>query len=235
VRPLLTVSDIAAKDHATENWNWQGSTAVPLIHLEATLAKNTGRGSHMARRRRAGTNKAKNRAKTGARRGGSTATPRVAKRPANDASPGPRSGERSGVSKLAPVLKSSFLRRIMAAGLASAAAALLYRRSDRTASNERGAADDPVGAPATQRARPKAEAGDLVSADRVRTRKRRSDAGIKRPRKPVGSSATGTGGDQLIPELHAADTSGIALTADAGVPDELRDSPAEVETEAGRS
>jgi hypothetical protein len=213
------------------------------------LAKITGRGSSTARRRRAGSNNSPSRTKAGARRGGSKATPRAAEQPAFV---GRQSDEHSGVSKLASFLQSSFLRKIAAAGLASAAAALLYKKSDQTrGSNDQESADgEPAtSAPALQPTRrtpvprgqaPRradsntelASAGDVVPTGPVRTRKKRSDAGSKRPRKPDASSATDAAPRQLVPELQSTDTSVVALSADAGAPDQPQDSPSKQETAA---
>jgi hypothetical protein len=214
------------------------------------LAKSTGRGSGTARRRRAGSSNSTSRARTGARRGGGKATPRAAK-PANHAFTGGRPDNRPRVSKLASFLKSSFLRKIAAAGLASAAAALLYKKSDQTkGSNGLRAADDSVGSPPSvqptrRTAGPKgqaareehsttefASAGDVVSAGPARTRKKRSDAGCKRARKPGTSSSTGSVAGQLVPELQSTDTGVIALSGNVGSRDQLQESSSELETEA---
>ena len=214
------------------------------------MAKSTGRGSGTARRRRAGSSNSTSRARTGARRGGGKATPRAAK-PANHAFTGGRPDDRPRVSKLASFLKSSFLRKIAAAGLASAAAALLYKRSDQTTgSNGLRAADDSVGSPPSvqptrRTAGPKgqaarradsttefASAGEVVSASPARTRKKRSDAGSKRARKADTGSATGAAARQVVPDLQTTDTGAIALNADAGAPDQLQESSSELETEA---
>jgi hypothetical protein len=164
----------------------------------------------------------------------------------------PWSNERSGISNLAFFLKPSFWRKIAAAGLASAAAALLYKKSDQpTEPDGQGAADqtmDPQVAPALQAtkqvARPgsgqrtadsstqHASAEEVASAGPVRTRKKRSDAGSKRPRKPVTSSTTATVPGQLIPELQSTDTGVMGLSAEADSPAQLQDSQSDVEAEA---
>jgi hypothetical protein len=216
------------------------------------LAKSSGRGSDTARRRRVRSGNSTSRARTGPRRGGGKATPRAGK-PANHAFAGGRSDDRPGVSKLASFLKSSFLRKIAAAGFASAAAALLFKKSDPSGeNNDQVAADDSVGSPIAPAVRPTrrtagpngqaarradgntelASAGDAVSAGPVRTRKKRSDTGSKRARKPDTSSATGAAARQMVPELQTTDTGAIALNADAGAPDQLQESSSELETEA---
>ena len=218
------------------------------------MAKSTGRGSGTGRRRRRGaSSNSTSRARTGARRGRSKAAPRADKQSANNAFTGGRSGARSGVSKLASFLKSSFLRKIAAAGLASAAAALLFKKSDPSAEdNDQVAGDDTVGSPLAPAVHPTrrtegpngqaarrvdgntelASARDAVSAGPVRTRKKRSDAGSKRPRKPATGSATGAAARQLVPELQTTDTGAIAPNADAAAPDQVQDSQSELETEA---
>jgi hypothetical protein len=62
-------------------------------------------------------------------------------------------------------------------------------------------------------------------------RKKRSDAGSKRPRKLDTNSTTAAAGP-LVPEPEKTETSTIALKADDATPPQLQDSTQELEVEA---
>lgn len=209
------------------------------------MAKSTGRRSGTARRRTAGSNTTS----SGARRGGREAT----HQPGARAATGRRSNERSGASKLASFLNSSLLRKIAAAGFASAAAALLYKKSDRTSESEdQGLAGETVrssvapaaraprrtAAPKGQVARGAGSSTELGSAEEVssagpvRTRKKRSDAGSKHARNPDTSSKMAAEASPLVPERQSTDTGVIAVSADAAAPAQLQDDPPELEAQA---
>jgi hypothetical protein len=177
----------------------------------------------------------------------------VGERPVNSAVPGRPFNSRAGVLKPASFLRSSFLRKIAAAALATAAAGFLYRKSDRsTESDDQGVAAEAKGSPAAPPARPSARrvatkapaartaersaefalVGDPTSPGPVRTRKKRSDAGMKRPRKPAATTVPVAVEGEFVPVVQSTDTSVIALNAPAGAPAQLEGSPSELEAEA---
>lgn len=147
-----------------------------------------------------------------------------------------------GASRLPVVLKSPALLTLAATGLASAAAAFLYRRANRTqpvlAAGEAKTAPEAATTSGPQRTRrPKAQDADSSSAPTgdsaligvARPRKKRSDAGVKRGPRLKKANLTGSVADQLVPELKTTDTSIIALTAGADTSAHLGESPAELE------
>ena len=71
--------------------------------------------------------------------------------------------------------------------------------------------------------------GDSASVGVARTRKKRSDAGVKRGPRLNKANRTGSVAHQLVPELKTTETSIIALTAGADTSADPARSPPELE------
>jgi hypothetical protein len=149
---------------------------------------------------------------------------------------------------LTTILKAPGLISLVVAGVASAAAALLYRRSSQTTEQANDqptpeSAPDKADIPAPPHSKrrtgaPSLSAEDIeivpasTPADRaVRTRKKRSDAGVKRGPRPNKIRIVAPLGGQFVSELESTDTSVIALAANADTPVQLSDGRSEVEAE----
>jgi hypothetical protein len=125
-------------------------------------------------------------------------------------------------------LRKSFVVKVAAAGLASVAAALLYKKSNRTPPKRQGLAGDVSASGNAVSAR----AQEVTSTGPVRARKKRSDAGIKRGPRTNKNGTSAPFGDRLVPELESTDTSVLALSPNADASVQSRHSPSELEAEA---
>jgi hypothetical protein len=159
-----------------------------------------------------------------------------------------RDSEQSGSSVLSTFLKTPRLLSLAVAGLASAAAALLYRRSSQTTQQ---ADDQPApesapdkadiaaaphfkqrtGAPSVSAEGTDVDAAFTPADGPVRTRKKRSDAGVKRGPRPSKIRTAGPLSGQFARELKSTDTSVIALAVNADTSVQLQDDPSQVEAE----
>lgn len=163
-------------------------------------------------------------------------------RTAKATSRAPTTQAQKGASRLPLLLKPGLLS-LAATGLASAMAAFLYGRANRTQPGP--AAGDGESAPKgpttsgqqrTRRAKVQdagsssaTPTGDPALIGVAQTRKKRSDAGVKRGPRLNKANSMGSVADQLVPQLKTTDTSIVALTAGADTSADLARSPEEPE------
>jgi hypothetical protein len=162
--------------------------------------------------------------------------------------------ELAGPSKLGSFLKRPRLLSMAAGAVASVAAALFFRRSNQTTERPddqaaRESSSDKTNAPARPLSKPSAgersagaqsadlgtpfkPADELSSNGTARTRKKRSDAGVKRGPKRHKVGTLAPIGDNLVPALERTDASADSRAAGSDAPAEPQSSQSELEAEA---